>query len=213
MFNMKTKKDDFIGIRISKDLKERFQKEAKKQGLTLSEYFESCVRGQFGESKYAVQSMIEEAHEKKPDYWEKARKAALIREIEYLLPIFVSDFVMPQGADPHGVVLLMIHSIKDFMRAVVNNIDTVSPMYQGAVSQDALEMGRMVADNIGKFKAEDSDDQKTLIKNLKELIESFVFNFTSMAFAKESFLKIQSELEKTEKILLQNIKKNESDHK
>jgi hypothetical protein len=210
---MKTKKDALIGIRISKSLKERFQREARKQGLSLSEYFTSFIEGQFWESKYAVESMITEAQEKDPKYWEKARKAALIRELEYQLPMVVSDFVSPSATDPNGLPLHMTYLIEDLVRAVFNNIDTVSPDYRGAVSGYALEMGKLIADNMGKFKAEDNEGQKRIIKDLRELIESFAFNFTSMAFAKESFQKIQSELEKTERILLQNIKKNESDHK
>jgi hypothetical protein len=198
------RKDDFIGIRISKELKERFQKEAKKQGLTLSEYFESCVKGQFLESKYAVQSMIAEAQEKNPEFWKKAKKAALVRDLEHLIPILVSDFVMPQG-DPNGIPLHMTYLIQDLVISVLNSVDSVTNLYRGATCSYALGIGKSIADNVSKLKSKDKEEQKRIIEELKEVIETFVFGFTSMAFAKDSFLTIKAELEKTEKILLEDI--------
>lgn len=210
MLSMTRKKDDFIGIRISKELKQKFQKEAKKQGLTLSEYFESCVKGQFLESKYAVQSMIAEAKEKRPEYWEKTQKTPLTRDLEHLIPILVSDFVIPPSANPDGMPVHISYLIGHLVKSVLNNIDTVK--YKGEVCSNAVRIGKYIADNVGRLKAGDRTEQERIIKDLKEVIETFVFNFTSMAFAKDSFLTIKAELEKTEKILLEGIKENESDN-
>jgi hypothetical protein len=212
MFYMSRRKDDFIGIRISKELKQEFQKEAKKQGVTLSEYFESCVKGQFWESKFAVQSMIAEAQEKNPEFWKKAKKMGLVRELEHQIPMFVSDFVMPQSKQPDAIPLHMGYLIWDLVRALVNNIDGVPDFYKGATSSQILEIGKSIADNVSKLKSKEKEEQKKIIEDLKEIIETFVFGFTSMAFAKDSFLKINAELEKTKTILLNELKKNESDN-
>jgi hypothetical protein len=63
-------KDEFIGVRVSKEVKDKLRKEAEKEGMSISRYFESCIKGNFQEPELIVESLIADAKEQNPDYWQ-----------------------------------------------------------------------------------------------------------------------------------------------
>lgn len=205
-------KDEFIGIRVSKELKDRLKKEAKEKGLTLARYLETYVKGDFLESKYITESLISDSKEKRPEYWDEARKSGLIKDLEWYIPVLVSDFVSPKG-HVSGLPLHMSYLIGDLYKAVVNNMDSVDEFHKGDVSLYALRVGRMLADNLNKLKSQEREFQKKIIREIKAIAETFIFYLASMAFEKDSFFKLKKELDRIEKSLIDEIDKDLENNK
>ena len=67
--------------------------------------------------------------------------------------------------------------------------------------------GKALAENLNKLKSKDKEEQKQNRLELKSIIETFAFYFTSKAFEKDSFVRIKAELDKTEETLLHDIEK------
>ncbi len=59
-----------------------------------------------------------------------------------------------------------------------------------------MSAAEILAENLNKLKTTDKEDQKHIVSDLKNVIETFAFYFTSMAFEKDSFVKIKEELER-----------------
>lgn len=200
-------KDQFIGIRISKESKKLLQQEAKRKGMSLSEYLETTSTDKFEDTKKHIQDLIARAKADRPEFWEEAEKSQILREYESLMPNIVSDLLNPLGHDPHHHAVLMMNFIPLAMRNCVVNLDTVHSDWKRQASSKLIDASKLLAENLNKLQGKDKEEQIEVIKEIKQLIESFAFSFTSLAFAKDSFLKIKGELDKTEKSLLGDLEK------
>jgi hypothetical protein len=198
-------KDTTIGIRVSKEYKAYIQKEAKRRGMSLTEFIQSHTEDEFRETKRNIQSLIERAKEQRQAYWSEAEKAQITKEFEKFVPEIVSDFIHPLGHDPHFHPINMLLSISGILKDTIMNLDSLEEENKKYAFIRFLDMGKIIADNLNKFKSDDKEVQKVIVSQLKQLIEAFVFYFTSMVFAKDSFVKIKDELDKTEKILINEI--------
>jgi predicted HicB family RNase H-like nuclease len=200
-------KDEFIGIRVSKEFKRLLQREAKRKGMSLSEYLETTSTDKFEDTKKHIQELIARAKEDRPAFWQEAEKSQILREYETLMPNILSDLLNPLGHDPHHHALLMMNFIPLATRSCVVNLDSVHDDYKGQAASKLIMTSKIVAENLNKLHGKDKEEQINIIKEIKQLIESFAFSFTSLAFAKDSFVKIKEELDKTEKVLLEDVQK------
>lgn len=203
MYDMK--KNDAISVRVSKEVKEKLQKEAKDKGMSLSQYFEAKIAGNYRESKYIVQSLIQDAKENEPECWKKARNAPVISQLEWFIPVLVSDFVKPSG-QPSGFPVHMLYLIAYMYKVMVDNADSVEEFMMGEMADSAIKAGNALADNLNKFETSEKEIQKEIIKKIKALIAKFAFNYASMAFDGESYESIKKSLDKIERQLLDNLK-------
>jgi hypothetical protein len=199
-------KDEFIGIRASKEFKTYLQKQAKKKGMSLSQYLEYSFEEKFIATKDHVQFWIDEAKEKNPEFWGKADQSQITKEFEKDIPILVTDFINPSAGSPYQLPYHMLSILSYLLSSSINNIDSMQKDYHGRTSLLFLSMARTIGANLNKLKSDDIEEKKEIISEMKNLIEMFGFYFTSLAFNKDSFVMIKEGLDKTEKMLLNEIK-------
>jgi len=199
-------KDEFIGIRVSKEFKKYLQRESKRKGLSLSEYIEHHTEDNFKETKKHIQNLIERAKEDRPEFWEEAEKTQITKEFERLVGEIVSDMLHPMNdTKPYYHPVFMLSFLGRILKSTIVNLDSINDEYKREAASEFLYTGELLAENLNKIKSGDKEEQKWIISEIKNIIESFAFYFTSMAFAKDSFVKIKDELDKTEKSLLKDI--------
>lgn len=198
-------KDEFIGIRVSREFKKFLQRESKKKGMSLSEYIEYHSKDEFMNTKKHIQNLIERAKEDRPEFWEEAEKVQFTKDFENTMPIIMTDLLHPLNNNPYYHPILVLNSLVFLFNSTLHHFDTIHEDYRRSAAMKIFQMGELFAKNINKIKSKNKDEQAEIISELKGILESFAFNFTSMAFAKDSFLKIKDELDKTEKMLLKDI--------
>ena len=200
-------KDEFIGIRVSKEFKKFIQGEAKRKGLSLSEYIESHTDDNFKLTSKHLKELLERAKEDLPTFWKEADKYSVTNVFERIIPDMATDFLNPINRtkpDFHPVFILMY--MKMLVKDTIVYIDSLEEEHKRYAMDHYLSAGKVIAENLNKFKVRDKEEQKYLISEMRDMIETFAFSFTSMAFAKDSFVTIKKELDKTEKILLDDVK-------
>ncbi|MEW6002542.1 MAG: hypothetical protein AB1638_07865 [Nitrospirota bacterium] len=200
-------KDEFIGIRVSKEFKKFIQRESKRKGMSLSEYIEKHSEDNFKNTKKHIQDLVERAKEDRPAFWEEADKCKITKEFEQCVPEIVSDILHPLGGNPKAHPVLLLGSIPSIFQRTIVNLDSVDDGVKMMAIRHFLSTGEKLAENLNKLKSNDKDEQAYIISEIKKIIETFAFYFTSMAFAKDAFVKIKNELDKTEKTLLNDINK------
>jgi hypothetical protein len=201
-------KDEFIGIRVSKEFKKFIQREAKRKGMSLSEYIEKHADESFKLTKQHIQALLERTKEDSPTFWAEAEKCRITKEFENFILMLATDFLIPiNRANPHVHPVHMLSFIPMILKNTIVNMDSVDDEYKIMAAGKFLYAGQILAENLNKLKTKDREDRKHIISEMKNIIETFVFYFTSMAFEKDAFVKIKTELDKTEKILLKDIDK------
>ena len=199
-------KDEFIGIRVTKEFKKFIQREAKRKGVSLSEYIESHTDDNFKLTRKHFETLLERAKEDLPAFWVEAEKSQITKEFEEFIPLLVSDFLNPLNrANPHLHPTLMLQSIPSILKNTIVHIDTINEEYKIQAVGHFLSAAKVIAENLNKLKTSDKEEQKRIVSDLKNVIETFAFYFTSMAFEKDSFVKIKDELDKVEKSLHKDI--------
>ena len=63
------KKEEFIGIRISKELRTFLENKAKKEGISLSKLIDEQLIDSFKEDKEFILSTINKRKQEKPVFW------------------------------------------------------------------------------------------------------------------------------------------------
>ncbi len=201
-------KDEFIGIRVSKEFKKLLQKGAKSKGMSLSEYIEKHADDSFKLTKQHIQTLLERTKGDLSTFWTEAEKCRITKEFENFILMAVTDFLIPVNrANPSLHPVHMLTFIPMILRNTIVNMDSVDDEYKIMAARRFLDAGQILAENLNKLRAKDPEDQKDIISEMKNIIETFAFYFTSMAFEKDAFVKIKAELDKTEKILLKDVGK------
>jgi hypothetical protein len=199
-------KDEFIGIRVTKEFKKFIQREAKRKGVSLSEYIEDHTDDNFKLTRKHFETLLERAKEDLPAFWVEAEKFQITKEFEKILPLLVSDFLNPiNRTEPRFHPAFMLMYVHLIIKNTIGHIDMLDDEYKRKAIGDYLSAAEVIAKNLNLLKTPDKDEQKQIISELKDVIETFAFNFTSMAFEKESFVKIKGELDKVEKTLHKDI--------
>ena len=199
-------KEEFIGIRVSKEFKKFLQREAKRKGMSLSEYIEFHTDDNFKLTQKHSQDLLERAKEDLPSFWSEAEKSQVTKEFEKMIPLMISDFLNPiNRTNPTLHPAFMLLYIPLLVKNTIVHIDSIDDEHKRDAVSKYLSAGKIIAENLNKLKVKDKDEQKTIISTMKDMIETFAFSFTSLAFEKESFLKIKNELDKVEKSLLKDI--------
>lgn len=200
-------KDEFIGIRVTKEFKKFIQREAKRKGMSLSEYIEGFhPDDNFKLTRKHFEDLLERAKEDLPTFWIEAEKYQVTKEFEKIIPLMVSDFLNPiNRTNPTLHPAFMLMYIPMLVKNTLAHIDSIEDEHKRNAMDNYLSASKVIAENLNKLKVKDKEEQKYIISQMRDMIETFAFSFTSMAFAKDSFVAIKKELDKTEKILLHEI--------
>src|SRR3990172_3578380 len=118
-------KDEFIGIRVSKEFKKFIQRESKRKGMSLSEYIESHSEDNFKNTKKHIQNLVERAKEERPDFWKEAEKSKITKEFEQFIPEIVSDILHPLNNNPKVHPVLLLGSIPHILQRTIINLDSI----------------------------------------------------------------------------------------
>ena len=199
-------KDEFIGLRVTKEFKKFIQREAKRKGVSLSEYIEEHTDDNFKLTRKHFETLLERAKEDLPSFWIEAEKYQITKEFEKFIPLLVSDFLNPVNRTrPRFHPAAMLLSIPQIMKNTIVHLDTIDDEYKSQAVGHFLSAAQIIAENLNKLKTPDDEREKNIVSDLKNVIETFAFYFTSMAFEKDSFVKIKAELDKVENILHKDI--------
>jgi hypothetical protein len=199
-------KEEFIGIRVSREFKKFIQGEAKRKGMSLSEYIESHTDDNFKLTRKHTEDLLERAKEDLPAFWSEAEKSQVTKEFEKMIPLMISDFLNPMNCtNPALHPAFMLMYIPLLVKNTIVHIDSIEDEHKWQAMNEYLSAGKIIAENLNKLKVKDKEEQKSIISTIKDMIETFAFSFTSIAFEKDSFLKIKEQLDKVEKTLHKDI--------
>lgn len=197
-------KEDFIGIRVSKEFKEHLQREAKRKRVSLATYIQEHFEDNFRDVRSVNNLLIENAKDERPEYWKQGENNPLLGILEKFAETYPADFLNPMGIGKTDIdfhIVFMLGLIAHATREAVSYFDSIKEDRKKDAAGKFFYMAEAIAENLNKFKSKDKDTQLFIISEIRNLIELLSFHFTSQAFAKDSFLTIKTELDKTEKAL------------
>lgn len=202
------KKEEFVGIRISKELRTFLEKKAKEKGISLSKLIDEHLIDSFKEDKEFILSTINKRKQEKPVFWKELDKSPIIREFEDYIASLYSEFLNPlnkSATDYHPVVLLGL--IDDILSATIKHFDSIPEEYKRSAAGDFIELfGKSLIDGLAYIKSNDKETQGHIIDMKRDLAEKACYHFTALAFAKDSYIKIKTELEKVRDELIKELK-------
>ena len=202
------KKEEFVGIRISKEFKNFLVKKAKKSGISLSRLIDESLLDNFKEDKEFILNNINKRKQERPVYWKELDKSPIIREFENFIAILYTEFLNPiskTGTDYQPVILIgWIHHI---LNATIKHCDSIPEEHKRQVASHFIEsLGKTLIEGLTYIKSNDKETQGEIIDMKMDLAEKACYHFTALAFAKDSYTNIKTELEKVRKELKENSK-------
>jgi len=204
------KKDEFVGIRISKELRTFLEKKAKAKGISLSKLIDENLLDSFKEDKEFILSAISNRKQERPVFWKELDKSPIIREFEEKIACLYTEFLNPRNnsiIDFQPVILL--NWISFILNDTIKHFDSISEeIKRDAASSFIVSIGKALIDGLAYIKSNDKETQGHIIDMKKELAEKACYHFTALAFAKDSYIKIKTELEKVHNELKKELKEN-----
>ena len=201
------KKEEFIGIRISKELRTFLEKKAKEKGLSLSKLIDERLIDSFKEDKEFILSTINKRKQEKPVFWKELDKSPIVRAFEDLIAALYTEFLNPLNKtkpDLQPVALLgWIHQI---LSDVIRHFDSISEDQRRFAADTLISVGEVLIDGFVFIKSSDKETQEHIIDMKKNLVEKACYHFTALTFAKDSYNKIKTELEKIRNELIKELK-------
>jgi tRNA/tmRNA/rRNA uracil-C5-methylase (TrmA/RlmC/RlmD family) len=200
-------KNVYIGARVTKEFKKFLQGECKRKGVSLSKYIAMHSDDNFKLSKEHIKTLMERTKEDLPTFWSEAEKSQITKEFERFLLEATTDFINPtHRTDPYRHPAFILYQLGKVIGNTIVHIDSIIDEHKMQAVNNYLDVANSIAQNLNKLKSNDKEEQKVIITTLKNIIETYAFNFASMAFKKDSFVKIKAELDKIEKTLLDEVK-------
>ena len=202
------KKEEFVGVRISKEFKAFLEKRAKKKGISLSRLIDESLIDSFKEDQEFILNTINKKKQERPVFWKELDKSPIIREFEDFIASFYTEFLNPinkTDTDLHPV--LLINWINFILKATIKHYDSISEEYKRQAASHFIEsLGQNLIEGLAYIKSNDKETQGEIIDMKMDLAEKACYHFTALAFAKDSYIKIKTELEKVRKELLKELK-------
>ena len=203
-----SKKDEFVGIRISKEFKFFLEKRAKKKGMSLSRLIDESLIDSFKEDKEFIQNIFSKRKQERPVFWKELDKSPIIREFEDFIAILYTEFLNPLNKTQTDLQpVLLLNWISHILSATIKHYDSISEEYEDQAAGKFIEsFGRDLIEGLAYIKSKDKETQGKIIDMKMDLAEKACYHFTALAFAKDSYIKIKTELEKVRKELLNELK-------
>jgi len=204
------KKEEFVGIRISKEFRTFLEKKAKDKGISLSRLIDEQLIDSFKEDKEFILSTINKRKQERPVFWKELDKSPIIREFENYIASLYTEFLNPLNkvkTDYQPVILL--GWIDHILSATIKHFDSIPEEYKRTAASDFIEsLGNALTEGIAYIKSNDKETQGHIIDMKKDMAEKACYHFTALAFAKDSYIKIKTELEKVRNELIKELKEN-----
>ncbi|MCP4253218.1 MAG: hypothetical protein GY775_07385 [Candidatus Scalindua sp.] len=202
------KKEEFVGIRISKELKAFLEKKAKKNGISLSRLIDESLIDSFKEDKEFILNNINKRKQERPVYWKELDKSPIIREFENFIAILYTEFLNPLNKTKTDLQpVLLLNWISHILRATIKHYDSISEEYENEAAGKFIEsLGKDLIEGLAYIKSNEKETQGEIIDMKMDLAEKVCYHFTALAFAKDSYIKIKTELEKVRKELIKELR-------
>jgi len=201
-----TKKEDFIGFRISRELKTSLEKKAKEKGVSLSRLIEENLNDTYKSDKEHITHLIAQKEQERPVYWEELYKSPIAKEFRDYVGTIFTEFSNPISRNPQYQPVILLLWINHILQSTIKHFDTVPDEYKREAADKFLAIGETLVNGLSNIKAEDSETEEHIINLKKTLAEKACHHFTSLAFAKDSYKTIKAELEKVSNDLLNELK-------
>lgn len=201
-----TKKEDFIGFRISRELKTSLEKKAKAKGVSLSRLIEENLNDTYKSDKEHITALIAQKEQERPVYWEELYKSPIAKEFRDYVGTIFTEFSNPISRNPQHQPVILLLWINHILQATIKHFDTVPDEYKREAADKFLAIGETLVNGLSNIKAVDSETEEHIINLKKAFVEKACHHFTSLAFAKDSYKTIRAELEKVSNELLNELK-------
>ena len=204
------KKEEFVGIRISKEFRTFLEKKAKDKGISLSRLIDESLLDSFKEDKEFILNTINKRKQERPVFWKELEKSPIIREFENYIASLYTEFLNPLNkvkTDYQPVILL--GWIDHILSATIKHFDSIPEEYKRLAAGKFIELlGKALIEGFAYIKADDKETQGHIIDMKKDMAEKACYHFTALAFAKDSYIKIKTELENVRDELIKELKEN-----
>lgn len=208
------KKEEFVGIRISKELRSFLEKKAKEKGISLSKLIDENLIDSFKEDKEFILNNIKKRKQELPVLWNELDKSPIIRNFEEFIAALYTEFLNPLNRNkPDLQPVLLLGWIYQILKETIKNFDSISEEFKERAAQQYTSIGEALIDGLVFIKSKDKETQEYIIDMKKTLVEKACYNFTALAFAKDSYNKIKTELEKIRSELLRELKEKTDSEK
>ncbi|NUN22911.1 MAG: hypothetical protein HUU09_05520 [Candidatus Jettenia caeni] len=201
------KKEEFVGIRISKELRAFLEKRAKEKGISLSKLIDEHLIDSFKEDKEFIVSTINKRKQERPVFWKELDKSPIVRAFQDFIAVLYTEFLNPLNKtkpDLQPVVLLgWIHQI---LKETIKHFDSISEEHRRFAADTLISVGEVLIDGLVFIKSGDKETQEHIIDMKKNLAEKACYYFTALTFAKDSYNKVNAELEKVRNELIKELK-------
>jgi len=191
------KKEEFIGLRVSKELRASLEKGAKAKGISLSKFIEEGLHDTYRSDKDRILNLISLRKQERPEYWKELEKSPIVREFEDYIATIFTEFVNPISKDPKHQPVMLLTWIEHLLKSTVKHFDSVPEAHKVEAARLFISsVGEALVEGLTQIKSKNKKTQLELIELEKDFVEKACFHFTSLTLAKESYTKIQAELEK-----------------
>lgn len=205
------KKEEIIIMRIGKEYKAFLQKKAKEKGVSLSKLIEERLHDTFKSDKEQILDLINKKKQERPIYWKTLEESPIVRGFENYIASLFTEFVNPISKDPFYQQVVLLGWINHLIDATIKHFDSLSEENKKLAAGYVIMAGKTLIDGLAYMKANDKETQEHIINIKEELAEKACYHFTALAFAKDSYIKIKTELEKVRDELIKELKEKSGD--
>lgn len=191
------KKEEFIGIRVTKELRASLEKKAKEKGMSLSRLIEEGLDDTYHSDKERILSLIKKRKQERPEYWKELDKSPITREFEDFIGTMFTEFVNPVSRDTKHQPVILIGWIEHLLNSVIKHFDSVPETHKFEAARLFINsIGGTLIEGLKHIKSKNNKTQSELIDLESNFVEKVCFHFTSRALAKESYEAMKKEIER-----------------
>lgn len=208
------KKEEFIGIRVTKELRASLEKKAKEKGMSLSRFIQEGLDDTYHSDKERILGLINKKKQERPEYWKELDKSPITREFEDFIGTMFTEFVNPVSRDPKHQPVILIYWIEHLLNSVIKHFDSVPEAHKVEAAHFFIDsIGGTLIEGLKHIKSKNNKTQSKLIDLESNFVEKVCFHFTSRALAKESYEAMKKEIEKVHTDIRLNLLEERNDKK
>ena len=201
------KKEDIIIMRVSKESKAFLKKKAKERGVSLSKLIEERLYDTYKTDREQMLSLISKRKQEKPVLWAELEKSPIVREFESYIAALYTEFINPISKDAKYQPVVLLGWIQHILKETIKHFDSVNEEDRERAAQQFIGVGEILIEGLAHIKSQNKETQEKIIRMKADLAEKASHHITGLAFAKDSYNKIRSELEKVCDEIIKEINK------
>jgi hypothetical protein len=200
------KKEDIIIMRIGKEHKAFLQKKAKEKGVSLSRLVEESLHDSFKSDKEQILDLIHKRKLERATYWKTLDESPIVRGFENYIASLFTEFVNPISRNPWSQPVVLIGWITHLLEATIKHFNSITEENKELAADYILMAGNTLIDGLAYVESEDKEVQEHIINMKRKFAEKASYNFTALAFEKESYNTIKRKLVKVRDKLIKELK-------